>query len=49
MGDLPHEEGLKIGFRTGPLQTDNGMSGLARNEIALTVGAGYFKLAGLAL
>jgi hypothetical protein len=25
------------------------MSGLARNEIALSVGAGYFKFAGLAL
>src|SRR5882724_3973517 len=46
---FPHEEWLQVRLSTGPLQTDNGMSGLARNEIALSGGAGYFKLAVLAL
>lgn len=46
---LAHEEGLQVRLRTGPLQADNRVSGLARNEIALSGGAGYFKLAGLAL
>jgi hypothetical protein len=43
------EEGLQIRIRTGPLQTDNGMSGLAGDKIALSVGAGHFRFAGLAL
>jgi hypothetical protein len=46
---FPHEEWLQVRLRTGPLQTDYGVSGLARNEIALSGGAGYFKFAGLAL
>src|SRR5580704_3533710 len=49
MSYFAHEKGLQTGFRTGQLQTDNGVSGLTRHEIALTVGAGYFKFAGLAL
>jgi transcriptional regulator with XRE-family HTH domain len=49
LSDLAHEEGLQIRFRRGGLQTDNGVSGLAHYKIALTVGAGNFKLAGLAL
>lgn len=44
-----HEEGLQVRLRTGPLQTDDGVSGLAGNEIAFSVGAGDFKFAGLAL
>jgi hypothetical protein len=44
-----HQERLQVDFRRGRLQTDNRVSGLARNEIALTIGAGYFKFAGLAL
>src|SRR5271165_1511040 len=49
LSHFAYEEGLQVGFRSSRLQTDNGVSGLARNEIALTVGAGYFKLADLAL
>jgi hypothetical protein len=45
---FPQEKRLQVRLRTGPLQADNRVSGLARNEIALSVGAGYFELAGLA-
>src|SRR5258708_39338276 len=44
-----HEEGLQVRLRTGPLQTDNRVSRLARNEIVLSVWAGNVKFAGLAL
>src|SRR5579864_188523 len=44
-----HEEGLQIGLRTGPLQTYDGMTWLAGNEITLSIGAGDFEFAGLAL
>src|SRR5258706_8852434 len=44
-----HEEGLRVRLRTSPLQTDDRVSGLGRDEIALSVGAGYFKFAVLAL
>src|SRR5208283_3707904 len=49
LGDFAHEEGLQVGFGGGRLQTDNRVSGLAGHEVALSVGAGYFKLADLAL
>jgi len=49
LGHFTHKEGLRVRFATGPLQADNGVSGLARNKVALSVGAGYFKLADLAL
>ena len=49
MSHFAHQERLQVDFRRGRLQTDNRVSGLARNEIALTIGAGYFKFAGLAL
>ena len=46
---FPHEEWLQVRLRTGPLQTDNRVSRLARNEIVLSVWAGNVKFAGLAL
>jgi hypothetical protein len=47
--DFSYQKRLEIGLRSGPLQADNGMPGLARHKIAFSIGAGYFKFAGLAL
>jgi len=49
MGDLADEERLEIWLIAGPLEADNGVPRLATDEIALSVGAGNVKFAGLAL
>jgi len=49
LGHLADQEGLEIWLTASPLQAGNGVPRLAGNEVALSVGAGYFKLAGLAL
>jgi hypothetical protein len=46
---LPNQEGLEIGFVASPFQARNRMPGQARDEIPLSIGAGYFEFAGLAL
>jgi hypothetical protein len=47
--NLAYEEGLKIGLIASPFKAGNRVPRLTRNEVSLSVGAGYFKLAGLAL
>jgi hypothetical protein len=49
LSHLADQEGLEIWLIAGPFQADNRVPLLAVNEIALSVGAGYFKLAGLTL
>src|SRR5260370_12278422 len=49
LSHLADQEGLEIWLVAGPFQADNGVPRLATDEIALSVGAGYFELAGLAL
>jgi hypothetical protein len=44
-----HEEGLQVWLTSGPFQTNDRVTRLTRNEIAFSIGAGYFKFAGLAL
>jgi hypothetical protein len=46
---LADQEGLEIWLAASPFQADDRVPRLTSNEIALSVGAGYFKLAGLAL
>src|SRR6266446_6057116 len=49
LSHLADQERLEIWLVAGPFQADIRVPRLATDEIALSVGAGYFELAGLAL